>query len=69
MRNRAGVDVSHKSTAYIEGPSNFSTHSRSGEVLPPQQGIGSGRRKRGRKDVSDSNLLPQCLWMLPSLYI
>lgn len=51
MRNRDGVDVSHKSTAYIEGPSNFSTHSRSGEVLPPQQGIGSGRRKGGRKDV------------------
>ena len=51
MRTRDCVDVSHKSTAYIEGPSNFSTHSRSGEVLPPQQGTGSGRRKRGRKDV------------------
>lgn len=33
MRNRDGVDGSHKFTAYIEGPSHFSTHSRSGEFF------------------------------------
>lgn len=43
MRIRDDVDVSHKSTAYIEGPSNFSTHSRSGEEQGVEEGRGAGR--------------------------